>query len=310
MGIGVGSAVDAIHHYIKFGKLSDKSNHEPTWNDLIEALPDEQVPVIDRSTVDESELSEDQRLYRDQGYLILDKFMPDELIDEYCKVRSSQPPGGYCSSTPYMFVDEIKELGLYKPLMDKLEELIGEPMGMHLNLTGWVSTERNWHQDEYLNPPDVNGWYISVWIALDDIHPDSGPFEFVPGSHKWSVVRRNKVLEFLRPAERIRNTWPKASEKFLTRLFGEQVEKNNLKSKKFIAKKGDVLLWHSRLMHRGTTPKNKSLLRKAFISHYSGIHHRRDMPLKRKFKSQGYYFVLSNNKFGRMLRNVVYMFMR
>ena len=310
MSMQLGNTINLIHHYIKFGKLDDKSMSEPQWDDLIDDLSDDEVPLVDRKQVDEASLTPDQEFYRDNGYLIMEKFMPDDLIEAYCKVRSSESLGGYSSSTPYMFVDEIKELGLYKPLMDKLEELIGEPMGMHLNLTGWISTERNWHQDEYLNPPDVNGWYISVWMALDDIHPDAGPFEFVPGSHKWQLVRRNKVLEFLKPIERIKNTWPKASERFLTRLFGEQVKKNNLKAKKFIAKKGDVLLWHSRLMHRGTSPKDTSLLRKAFISHYSGIHHRKDMPIKRNFKSQGHYFVLSNSSLGRTLRNIIYMFRR
>ena len=54
---------------------------------------------------------------------------------------------------------------------------------MHLNLTGWVSTERNWHQDDYLNP-FINSWYGRL-VALDKISADAGPFEYVPGSHKW-----------------------------------------------------------------------------------------------------------------------------
>ena len=209
-----------------------------------------------------------------------------------------------------MFVNEIKDIALSKKLATVLEELIGEPMGVHLNLTGWVSTERDWHQDEYLNPPCVNGWYISVWIALDNISADAGPFEYVPGSHKWDLVRRNKVLEFLSPKERIQNSWPKSSERFLTDLFQEQVSKNNLTPKQFLAKKGDVLIWHSRLMHRGSKPNKTDILRKSLICHYSGIHHRPDMPLKKQHKDGGYYFILSNNQIGRMLRNIWYMFKR
>ena len=44
------------------------------------------------------------------------------------------------------------------------------------------------------------------------------------------------------------------------------------------AKKGDVLFWHPRLLHRGSTPNDFNLERRALISHYSGINHRPDFP--------------------------------
>ena len=77
--------------------------------------------------------------------------------------------------------------------MDKIEMLIGTPMGLNLALTGWRSTTRTWHQDDYLNPPYINCHYAAVWIALEDIDPDCGMFEFVPGSHKWPLTRGAKI---------------------------------------------------------------------------------------------------------------------
>ncbi|MCB2081650.1 MAG: phytanoyl-CoA dioxygenase family protein, partial [Rickettsiales bacterium] len=156
----------------------------------------------------------------------------------------------------------------------------------------------NWHQDEYLNPPGVAGWYVAVWMALDTIHPDAGPFEYVPGSHKWDLVRRDKVLEYISPEERGKETWPKQSERFLTQLFEDKVKEKGIKSQYFLAEKGDVLIWHSRLMHRGTEPKNRNLQRRTIITHYSGINHRVDMPVKQQHKGQGYYFVLDDGKAG------------
>ena len=47
-------------------------------------------------------------------------------------------------------------------------------MLLHLALTGWISTQRDWHQDDYLNPPFVANWYAAVWMALDDISAESG----------------------------------------------------------------------------------------------------------------------------------------
>ena len=36
-------------------------------------------------------------------------------------------------------------LALHPPLLRMMESLVGEPMLLHLALTGWVSTQRDWH---------------------------------------------------------------------------------------------------------------------------------------------------------------------
>jgi hypothetical protein len=68
-----------------------------------------------------------------------------------------------------MHVPEIRDLSLYPPLHEVIKELFGGEFVLHLNLTGFVSTERDWHQDDYLNPPFINGWYLATWMALEDI---------------------------------------------------------------------------------------------------------------------------------------------
>jgi ectoine hydroxylase-related dioxygenase (phytanoyl-CoA dioxygenase family) len=36
-----------------------------------------------------------------------------------------------------------------------------------------------------------------VWVALEDISPDSGPFEAIHGSHKWDLDYSRLDLEEL-----------------------------------------------------------------------------------------------------------------
>lgn len=272
-----------------------------TFEQFCEPIPDEKKPPLDReSKTLDAVLSyvPIKAGWRDYGHLVLPNIIPHDPIDAYCE-RYQRDNGersrvGYRTGTPYMTVPEIKEIGLYKPLVDILDSLIGEPVGMSLNLTDWQSTERNWHQDDYLNPEHVNGHYLAVWIALDDIHPDSGPFEFVPGSHKWPVMRMEKVKSFLDPHERNDPNWPRIAERFLDDVFEAEIEKRNAEIKVWnTAKKGDVLIWHSWLAHRGSRPKNPDLLRKSLIIHYSGINHRQDMSepiLHESEKARGYFF--------------------
>lgn len=273
-----------------------------TFESLCEEIPNEKRAWLDRSQVAFSDF-EREKLYRQvewsaNGFLILRNFIPAYLIDAYvARYEADNGKGaqvGYKSNTPYMQVDEIKDLALYAPLMEILAGLIGESMGMSLNLCNWVSTERNWHQDDYLNPPEVNGHYLACWFALDDIPPDSGVFEFVPGSHKWPVMRGEKVRALLEPHERNDPNWPRTAERFLDEVFENEIEKRAAQVYNWSdAKKGDVLVWHSWLAHRGTKPKQPGLLRKALIAHYSGINHRPDMQkplLWENGESKGYYF--------------------
>lgn len=259
---------------------------QPGFDDMSDMPDDAVVPPLDRSDVDESTLTPDQLAWRRDGVLIKPGLIPDEVTDAYIRVRERHHDiTGWQSPTPYCHVPELKALSLYPPLMAVLKSLMSKEMFLHLNLTGWISTQRDWHQDDYLNPSHVNGWYQAVWIALDEIHPDSGPFEYIPGSHRWPVLRGDKIRSKLSWVERnikdIRSGshyWPKLSERLTTPAIEDKIARSGIPSRSFLAKKGDVLVWHARLVHRGSVPRNFGLQRKALIAHYSAVGHRPDLP--------------------------------
>jgi ectoine hydroxylase-related dioxygenase (phytanoyl-CoA dioxygenase family) len=263
-----------------------------TFADLSEIPDPSLVPPLDRPVVDDATLTPEQRSWRETGTVLLKHFVPEPIIARYVARREAlraellhRYAGGWESPTPYEHVPQLREICLYPPLMQIMEGLVGEPMMLHLNLTGWVSTDRDWHQDDYLNPPFVNSWYAAVWIALDRIDPDSGPFEYVPGSHKWPLLRGNKVQQFLTEEERERregllkvNHWMAYAERFVTPAIDQEIARRNAAPVKFLGERGDVLIWHGRLMHRGSRANRPGMERRSLIAHYSGIHHRPDMP--------------------------------
>jgi hypothetical protein len=268
----------------RYMKMHNDPNQWPSFEAMSEVIDDPLRPPLDRLQLDESRLTPRQLFWCRNGYLILENFIPHDRIDAYIAARKKwADPGGYYCPTPYMHVPEILELSLYPPLVEVMRELFGAEMVLHLNLTGWVSTERDWHQDDYLNPPVVNGWYLASWMALDDIHPDSGPFQFVPGSHGWPILRQEKILSFLPPlyARALGQrdgygSWAKWSEDFVAKAIQRKIEDSGLEVKSFAAKKGDVLLWHGCLAHRGSVPRVRGTPRLTLISHYSEISHRPD----------------------------------
>jgi len=105
------------------------------------------------------------------------------------------------------------------------------------------STATSWHQDfRYWNFENDN--LVSVWLALDNENDKNGVLEFIPGSHKMSF------------------TFSQFDEK-------EYFSETNDDNKKIIdtkvsydLKKGDVVLFHCKLLHRA----NKNRTNKTKIS--------------------------------------------
>jgi hypothetical protein len=278
-----------------------------TFADISELPNPALIPKIDRPGMDERKLSPEQRDWRRDGVTILPRFIPDSVLDPYIarreKLRTEAPAhfrGGWYTPTPYEHVPELRDVALYPPLMRMMQHLVGEEMLLHLSLTGWVSTERNWHQDDYLNPSFVNSWYAAVWIALDHIDPDAGPFEYVPGSHRWPLLRQHKVLACMSEAAAEErdpvsgaHVWPKTSEVFVVPAIAAEMAARGAEVRQFLAEKGDVLIWHGRLMHRGSPPRSHDVLRRALIAHYSGVKHRPDMR-RRARDANGMQYYLAN----------------
>lgn len=233
--------------------------------------------------------------WNDEGVVILKNCLPDWLMNDYEQEWLADAPGvgGWRYATPYMEHPMLQRLVCNPLLAQELEDLLGEPAGVHLNLTGWRSTTRDWHQDTYLNPPHVGDSYAAVWIALADIHPDSGPFQYVPGSHRWPVVTQEHIGKHVDLTD---PHWPTYSEDILTPVFTEEIASRGAEVVTYLPKRGDVLIWHGRLVHRGSNPINGDLERRALIAHYSGINHREDMPVAVQHEMGGYYFPLGGRQ--------------
>jgi hypothetical protein len=204
----------------------------------------------------------------------------------------AERPGGWPDCAPYLRVPELLALATSGPLAAVLEELIGEPAALNLCLTGWTSTRRQWHQDGYLNKDSVGDRYAAVWMSLGRIYSWMGPFTYVPGSHRWHRLKMAKVLDAL-GEDGSRPDWPWRSEALLTPLVEERIDADeDSEVETFCPGRGDVLVWHPRLYHRGSEPAFPNAYRPALICHYSGVSTRPDFPDPVRAEGGGWYFPL------------------
>lgn len=218
---------------------------------------------------------------------------PITVDEETTPIRWDVDPArahGWDDTCPYMTNPALRALCCHKGLHDVLASLTHDLMAVNLNLTGWVSTQRNWHCDSYLNEPEVGDAYAAVWIALDDIDPDSGVFQYVPGSHRWPQITRETISRFYDITD---PAWPKQSEELLTDLYEREIAARGAEVVSHVPKRGDVLAWHGRLLHRGSAPKSPDSLRPALIAHFSGVNHRPRMPAAVQHETGGWYFPIT-----------------
>ena len=109
---------------------------------------------------------------------------------------------------------------------------------------------------------------LAAWIALEDIAPDSGPLMYVPGSHRlpyYQFEPGRYVHDFARDGEPGILAAQKWDE--------EQCRAVGIAPTPFLAKRGDVLIWHHSLLHGGSVLENPSRTRKSFVVHFTRRDH-------------------------------------
>jgi phytanoyl-CoA hydroxylase len=102
----------------------------------------------------------------------------------------------------------------------------------------YSSTETAWHQDRRYWSYDGDN-LVSVWLALGEENAENGVLEFIPKSHKMIFSK-----EQFREKEYFDTKHPKNMSLIETR-------------KSFSLNKGDVVIFHSKLLHRANANESK-----------------------------------------------------
>ncbi len=117
------------------------------------------------------------------------------------------------------------------------------------------------HQDTIHLTPYPAGFMCGVWVALQDIEPDSGELFVLPGSHRTPRVMTRDV------------DLPKVTEDYsaykkLNTRIDELIADNTFQVVPYRPKAGQILVWHENLIHGGAPRVNADRERHSIVSHY------------------------------------------
>jgi hypothetical protein len=177
--------------------------------------------------------------YIDHGYVVFPKATDESVIDEYLTFFESawdDPPDFICSNGRCNNSVAFQTMTMRKGSEENLHIDTGpltltEPMSMAASL-----------------------------VALEDVQPQSGEFQFIPGSH-----RLPELLHY--GTDKGHNGDYEEYDKILQGTL-QMCDERGLKTKTFMAKKGDALIWHADLMHGGAPIQDQSRTRLSSVAHF------------------------------------------
>jgi len=221
--------------------------------------------------------------YKSQGYVVIEKLIPEALVDdvldalEQAKKRRSAI---YYSQSVHRWlkprlsrhsywIDSVENptwhinmpgirraamrILYHQNISDMLLRITGRPSFVSWQdmlfdrSVGTIDHQDSWYLDT--QPP---GHLVAGWFALEDIHPDSGPFFVYPESH-----RLPRLSESSHPNH----------ESFLAEIK-RMLAASGLEKKSALLKKGDVLFWHPNTVHGADSVRDERYSRKSLTSHY------------------------------------------
>lgn len=213
------------------------------------------------------------------GYVIIKNLFSEERLDSTWAAYEKAIANGTITPEPackvnhlpgrnlntHFQVAEIAALLRDRQISRIISMLLGAKCLPFQTITGHNGSQQLEHSDAIHMTTYPQDYLAATWTAMEDIDPASGPLVYYPGSHRLpyflSLEADISVREF---RERQYAPYLEKYEPGIQKIIRD----NNLQAKYFHAQKGDVLIWHSNLLHGGSKRKNMQLSRKALVCHY------------------------------------------
>lgn len=295
------SVIDRLKPHKGKGKKWPPLNEGQPWFDRPDALE-----ILEKRR-SEGKYNDEQyamlRKWIEDGYVVLDNLISVDVIDamqaeldnlwttdkpiagliiEEIKLKPEDKPGMLHSDFVKLDMEtrmkmkvsfpwRIHAFSAYsKPAMEifknqKVQEICSlifdKPAVPQYTINFTFGSRQHLHQDTCVFFIQPMNFLIGLWLACEDIHPDSGPLLYFPGSHKEPMYSK---------FDNYPQTNLKTCDKATTEAYENYLEETGKKyeRKQFLAKKGQVLLWHGMLIHGGDKIVDPTRTRKSFVTHF------------------------------------------
>lgn len=205
------------------------------------------------------------------GYVILKGFFSEEEVDkmnqEIDNLIEKNAANWRYDKKKIMFAIRqsayLKTISEHPKLIQILELLLGKNVFPFQSINFLYGSEQKTHSDSVHMTTFPLGFMIAAWVALEDINTENGPLHYYPGSHKLPYFMNNDYTHgstkwWINPLH-----YQRYEQALAQIIASKRLEKHS-----FLAKKGDILIWHANLLHGGNAHNDKNQTRKSMVLHY------------------------------------------
>jgi phytanoyl-CoA hydroxylase len=158
------------------------------------------------------------------------------------------------------------QCGLNKFAVSFLQNVFQAPPSILQSLFFIRGSEQPVHMDyPYVCVQEHIAYLAASWVALEDVHEDSGPLAYYCGSQ---MTEKLPFFDFGMGNIVYDENASQHPDDFSYHLYDE-IKRLNIPSRVFLPRKGDMLIWHGHLAHEGTEIKDRGRTRKSLVTHYT-----------------------------------------
>lgn len=205
-----------------------------------------------------------------RGYLIWDHFLDAHTTAQINHeverlVKTEGLHFTHDNKLPFLLKksEHIRAVANDPRLLQLLSFILGKEVVPFQTLNFIKGSGQRAHSDSIHMTTYPLGYLIAVWIALEDIHEDAGPLYYYPGSHRLPYLLNDDFGNISTAWKLGQKDYRDYEDVIENLISSEQMEKQH-----FLARKGDMLIWHANLLHGGEPIRNTALTRKSMVIHY------------------------------------------
>lgn len=158
--------------------------------------------------------------------------------------------------------EDVKAIALNANVLELLTTLYGRRVIPFQTLNFPVGTQQAVHSDAAHFQSFPGRFMCGVWVALEDIGPDQGPLLYYPGTHRWPFYDNEQV-----DVNAAFTSKPREQYQRITAVWDALIAAEGLKPVRFLARKGQALIWTANLLHGGDRQNDLALMRWSQVTH-------------------------------------------
>lgn len=241
-------------------------------------FPDSNLPWIDspffEKKLKEAPITDEERAfvrsYADNGYIIFDPGISENLLDEavsqmlprFEKIKGDDKR----IQDAWKYSKAVQQIASHDSIMRAVRLLYQRTPIPFQTLSFCEGTQQDTHSDLIHFGSIPQRFMCGVWVAMEDITDFNGPLHYYPGSHKlpfYEMIDIGVKASSLR-MKKIMMLYAKNYNEFIKKM----VESLGLEKHTLNIKKGQAIIWSANLLHGGNKILTPGASRFSQVTHY------------------------------------------